>query len=43
MRRGAIYVEGPRGLPLIKPPYGQINAIDLGRGEMLWQVPNDTA
>jgi len=27
-----------RGLPLIKPPYGQISAIDLDRGEMKWQV-----
>jgi quinoprotein glucose dehydrogenase len=28
------------GLPAIKPPYGQINAIDLNRGEMLWQIAN---
>jgi quinoprotein glucose dehydrogenase len=28
------------GLPAIKPPYGQISAIDLKRGEMLWQIPN---
>ena len=27
-----------RGLPLMKPPYGQITAIDLGKGEILWQV-----
>jgi quinoprotein glucose dehydrogenase len=27
-----------RGLPLIKPPYGQISAIDLNKGDMLWQV-----
>jgi quinoprotein glucose dehydrogenase len=27
-----------RGLPLIKPPYGQISAIDLNKGEILWQV-----
>ncbi len=31
---------GPRGLPLTKPPYGRITAIDLNRGEILWQVPN---
>jgi len=31
---------GPRGLPLTKPPYGRISAIDLNSGEMLWQVPN---
>jgi quinoprotein glucose dehydrogenase len=28
-----------RGLPLIKPPYGRITAIDLTSGELLWQVP----
>jgi quinoprotein glucose dehydrogenase len=27
-----------QGLPLVKPPYGQISAIDLTRGEILWQV-----
>jgi len=27
-----------RGLPIMKPPYGQISAIDLGKGEILWQV-----
>jgi len=27
-----------RGLPIVKPPYGQISAIDLGRGEIVWQV-----
>jgi quinoprotein glucose dehydrogenase len=27
-----------QGLPLFKPPYGQISAIDMNKGEMLWQV-----
>jgi quinoprotein glucose dehydrogenase len=27
-----------QGLPLIKPPYGQISAVDLNKGDMLWQV-----
>ena len=27
-----------RGLPLVKPPYGRISAIDLNKGEILWQV-----
>jgi glucose dehydrogenase len=31
---------GPRGLPLTKPPYGRITAIDLNRGEHVWMVPN---
>lgn len=31
---------GPQGLPLIKPPYGRITAIDLNTGKHLWMVPN---
>ena len=27
-----------QGLPLIKPPYGRITAIDLNKGEIVWQV-----
>jgi quinoprotein glucose dehydrogenase len=27
-----------QGLPLIKPPYGAITAIDMDKGEILWQV-----
>ena len=27
-----------QGLPLMKPPYGQLTAIDLAKGEILWQV-----
>ena len=33
-------VEPPLGLPLIKPPWGRITAIDLNTGEHLWMVPN---
>jgi quinoprotein glucose dehydrogenase len=33
-------VMGPQGLPLMKPPYGRITAIDLNRGEHTWMVPN---
>lgn len=35
-------VPAPRvqGLPLVKPPYGRITAIDMADGERLWQVPN---
>ena len=29
-----------RDLPLVKPPYGRITAIDLTKGELLWQVPH---
>ncbi|MEE2776775.1 MAG: PQQ-binding-like beta-propeller repeat protein [Acidobacteriota bacterium] len=40
-RRGTRqWVPGPEGLPLLKPPYGRITAIDLNRGEHVWMVPN---
>jgi len=29
-----------QGLPLEKPPYGSINAIDLNKGEILWHIAN---
>ena len=32
-------VPGPKGLPLFKPPYGSITAIDLNTGEMRWKIP----
>jgi quinoprotein glucose dehydrogenase len=28
------------GLPIVKPPWGRITAIDLNSGEQLWMVPN---
>lgn len=31
----AVFVKG---LPLLKPPYGRITAIDLSRGEIAWQI-----
>ena len=34
---------GPRGLPLFKPPWGRVTAIDLNAGEIAWQVPNGDA
>jgi quinoprotein glucose dehydrogenase len=29
-----------QGLPIIKPPYGTINAISLDKGTILWQTPH---
>lgn len=40
VRGGRTSVSGPEGLPLTKPPYGRITAIDLNSGEHLWQVPH---
>ena len=27
-----------QGLPLLKPPYGRITAIDLNKGDLVWQI-----
>ena len=39
IRAGPIYPPGPRGLPLVKPPWGRITAIDLNTGDHLWMRP----
>jgi quinoprotein glucose dehydrogenase len=38
--KGEIRVFGPQGLPMAKPPWGRITAIDMNTGEHLWMVPN---
>ena len=35
--RGGLNVQG---LPLLKPPYGSIVAINMDRGEILWKIAN---
>ncbi len=35
--RTALNVDG---IPIIKPPWGRITAIDLNRGSILWQIPH---
>ncbi|HJN49519.1 MAG: pyrroloquinoline quinone-dependent dehydrogenase [Pseudomonadales bacterium] len=40
LRGGTRSVRGPRGLPLTKPPYSRISAIDLNTGDYAWVVPN---
>jgi len=40
VRGGAQSVRGPQGLPITKPPYGRIVAIDMDTGEQLWNVPH---
>jgi quinoprotein glucose dehydrogenase len=37
---GAVTAPTVQGLPLIKPPYGRISAIDLDTGDIVWQVPH---
>ena len=35
--RDAPYLDG---LPIVKPPWGRVTAIDMNRGEHVWMVPN---
>ena len=39
-RVGNPLTEGLGGLPIIKPPYGVITAIDMSDGTIKWQVPH---
>ncbi len=34
------YVFGPRGLPLEKPPYSSVTAINMGKGDHAWTQPH---
>jgi quinoprotein glucose dehydrogenase len=36
---GYIRFVDPDGYPAIKPPWGQMSAVDLNKGEIVWQVP----
>ncbi|MBP79067.1 MAG: pyrroloquinoline quinone-dependent dehydrogenase [Deltaproteobacteria bacterium] len=40
IRGGATSIGGPEGLPLTKPPYGRITAINLNSGEHEWMIPH---
>lgn len=40
VRGGASSVGGPQGLPLTKPPYGRITAINMNTGDHEWMVPH---
>lgn len=31
--------QGPEGLPLFKPPYSHVTAIDLNTGDHVWEIP----
>ena len=41
--KGGVYLDGPRGLPLIKPPWGRITAIDMNSGDHVWMKANGAA
>jgi quinoprotein glucose dehydrogenase len=36
---GYDFFQDTNGIPALKPPFGTLNAIDLNKGEILWQVP----
>ncbi len=36
---GYILMRDPEGYPPITPPWGTLNAIDLNKGEIRWQIP----
>jgi quinoprotein glucose dehydrogenase len=38
--RRSASLRGPRGLPLFKPPYATLTAVDLNQGRIRWQVTN---
>ena len=38
--RSVTSIRGPQGLPISKPPYGRMTAIDLSTGKHTWMVPN---
>jgi quinoprotein glucose dehydrogenase len=33
-------LNGPQGLPIWKPPYSKIVAVDMNTGEYVWSMPN---
>jgi glucose dehydrogenase/mono/diheme cytochrome c family protein len=39
VQSGNHVVMGPRGLPMFKPPWSELIALDMDRGEQLWRVP----
>jgi len=38
--RGGFGGPGPQGLSVVKPPYGVMAAVNLDKGELMWQVPH---
>ena len=36
----SVGVPGPQGLPLVKPPYARVTAIDMSKGDHAWMQPH---
>jgi quinoprotein glucose dehydrogenase len=32
-------ITGPRGLPILRPPYSEVVAVNMNTGEQLWRIP----
>ncbi len=43
VQSGNHVVEGPQGLPILKPPYSEVVAVDMDTGRHLWRIPLGTA
>ncbi|MDP3738355.1 MAG: PQQ-binding-like beta-propeller repeat protein [Hyphomonadaceae bacterium] len=39
VQSGNHVLMGPKGLPMFKPPWSELIALDMDRGEQLWRVP----
>lgn len=39
VQSGNHVVMGPNGLPILKPPYSEVVAVDMNSGEHLWRIP----
>ena len=39
VQSGNHVVMGPQGLPMFKPPWSELVALDMDKGEQLWRVP----
>ena len=37
--RGGFTLAIRNGIPVLKPPYAYLDAVDLNKGDLLWQVP----
>jgi quinoprotein glucose dehydrogenase len=42
VQEGSMRTPRVQGLPIVKPPWGRITAIDLTSGEHLWQIANSS-
>jgi glucose dehydrogenase/mono/diheme cytochrome c family protein len=43
VQSGNHVVEGPQGLPIFKPPYSEVVALDMNTGRQLWRISQGAA